>query len=31
MYLSPKEILVEMKKYDFYKDTLDHADTYFLN
>lgn len=30
-YLSPKEIAAEMEKYDFYRDTLDHASTYFLN
>ncbi|MEM1134316.1 MAG: hypothetical protein AAGI07_00655 [Bacteroidota bacterium] len=26
-YLSPKEVLAEMKRYDFYPDTLNHAST----
>ena len=30
-YLSPKEISIEMEKYDFYKDTLDSAYTFFVN
>lgn len=31
MYLSPKEIVTEMEKYNFYRDTLDAPHTYFSN
>ncbi|MEL6275969.1 MAG: hypothetical protein AAFU03_12780 [Bacteroidota bacterium] len=29
VYLSPLEIAAEMKKFDFYRDSLDHPDIYF--
>lgn len=31
MYLSPKEIAKEMEKYDFYRDTLPHPNTFFAD
>src|SRR5690606_6467285 len=30
-YLSPKEISIEMEKYDFYQDALDSAHTFFVD